>query len=512
MSIQTPPRALTQSVTESPFHDRSPAYLNLTYTVSDPSCDSPTKEVHPLFRPDNEDGDNNGERRFDLPPVDLSVSPAPRKALSTTALPRQSHTPDAHTSRSASPTGSPVMNRGSRVHAASGDHRHYAHPNGNAKLHPRSDFSHSLSASNLSRLPSAPTPDTPPSKTKPFSTRPSLSHCVSLTPQGSTTAAPGNINTPGISTTPTNAPGSPIITHHIVKTAFWVSLAVVVAVILSFVRGKQTALEFTTAYIVEYSLSVDNLFVFLIIFRYFKVPHDSQESVLTYGIIGAMILRGLMIVCGKALIDKFEWVTIIFAVFLIYSAIKLFLEGDDDDDDESALDNNRIVRLARTLLPVSDRYTGDRFFIYENSKFLATPLMVVLISIELSDVVFALDSVPAVLGLSKDTFVIYTSNILAIMGLRSLFFILSSSIGTFRFLRHALATVLGFIGIKMVASWLGYDIGTVASLAFVACCLLLGIGCSMAFPAPDAPSSTTNGNTAPEMDGVNSNQSNLNNV
>lgn len=271
----------------------------------------------------------------------------------------------------------------------------------------------------------------------------------------------------------------PNLQHHALKTALWIALAATVAIITSIVHGRQRALEFVTAYIVEYSLSVDNLFVFLLIFRYFRVPRDAQESVLTYGILGAMILRGIMVVCGKVLVQRFEWVGLLFAALLIYSAGKLLFEDDDDDNN---LDDNRVIRFSKQILPVAERYTGNRFIIRENSRLMATPLMVVLISIELSDVVFALDSVPAVLGLSQDTFVIYMSNILAIMGLRSLFFVLSTTIGNFRFLKQALAIVLGFIGIKMIAACFGNDIGTAFSLLFVAGTLASGISLSFMFP------------------------------
>lgn len=278
----------------------------------------------------------------------------------------------------------------------------------------------------------------------------------------------------------------PSITQHALKTALWISLAVIVAVVVYMTQGYQRALEFLTAYIVEYSLSVDNLFVFLLIFRYFRVPRDAQESVLTYGIVGAMLLRGIMIVCGKALVERFEWIGLLFAALLIYSAGKLLLEDDDDDAD---LDDNRLIRFAKHILPVADRYAGDRFFIRENSRLMATPLMVVLVSIELSDVVFALDSVPAVLGLSSDTFVIYTSNILAIMGLRSLFFVLSTSIGNFRFLKQALSIVLGFIGIKMIAGCFGTDFSTSVSLFFITFTLMAGILFSVLFPTLPSPRS-----------------------
>lgn len=261
----------------------------------------------------------------------------------------------------------------------------------------------------------------------------------------------------------------------------WVSIALLVAVFFALTEGPQRALEFVTGYIVEYSLSVDNLFVFLLIFKYFRVPRDAQQSVLFWGILGAMVLRGVMIVAGKALVQRFEWLAVGFAALLIYSAGKLLLE---DDDDEADLDDNRVIRFSKSILPVADRYVGERFFIVENGHLMATPLMVVLVAIELSDVVFALDSVPAVLGISSDTFVIYVSNILAIMGLRSLFFVLATSIGNLRFLKQSLSIVLVFIGVKMIAGCLGYDFGVAFSLFVVALTLASGVGLSIALPSP----------------------------
>lgn len=277
--------------------------------------------------------------------------------------------------------------------------------------------------------------------------------------------------------------------HHALKTGMWITVALLISLFIGAVRGRETAMQFVTAYLVEYSLSVDNLFVFLLIFRYFRVPRDAQETVLSYGIVGAMVLRGLMIVAGKSLVNRFEWVGLLFAALLIYSAGKLLFENDDDDDAD--LDNNRVVRFAKSIFPVADRYNGDRFFTRggDNSRLLATPLMVVLVSIELSDVVFAVDSVPAVLGLSKDTFVIYTSNIMAVMGLRSLFFVLSSSIGNLRFLKQALAVILGFIGIKMIAGCFGHDFSTAVSLLFVVGSLVIGVLISLVFPSPAMPRS-----------------------
>eukprot|EP00172_Hildenbrandia_rubra_P000894 Plantae.Rhodophyta-Hildenbrandia_rubra.ctg15059.p1 GENE.Plantae.Rhodophyta-Hildenbrandia_rubra.ctg15059~~Plantae.Rhodophyta-Hildenbrandia_rubra.ctg15059.p1 ORF type:complete len:201 (-),score=47.10 Plantae.Rhodophyta-Hildenbrandia_rubra.ctg15059:633-1235(-) len=193
-----------------------------------------------------------------------------------------------------------------------------------------------------------------------------------------------------------------------------------------------------------------------------------------------MVLRGIMIVLGEALTQKFKAVTVGFALLLIYSAGKLLLEGDDDEEED--LEQNYVVKFARSLLPFTDKYDGDKFFTNVDGRRLATPLMLVLLSVELSDVIFALDSVPAVLGISYNIFVIYLSNILAIMGLRNLFFLIEDTIGDLRFLRPALAVVLGFIGSKMIAGTAGFELGIVPSLAVVGSALGGGVGLSMAFP------------------------------
>lgn len=286
--------------------------------------------------------------------------------------------------------------------------------------------------------------------------------------------------------------------NDVLKTVAWILVAVVAAASMWRLKGRNSGLEFVTGYIVEYSLSVDNLFVFLLIFRYFKVPREIQERVLVLGIFGAMALRGIMIIFGEWLTKRFEWVSLCFAALLLYSAVKLLLEGDEDDED---LDNNRIVRFSKRLLPLSDRYHGDQFFIFDNGRVLATPLMVVLISIELSDVVFAMDSVPAVLGISKDPYVIYSSNILAVMGLRSLFFVISDAICELRFLRQSLALVLGFVGAKMIAAFMGKNLGVFPSLMFVVCTLVAGITLSLIFPSPSSQNShNTNGVSMISMD------------
>lgn len=262
-------------------------------------------------------------------------------------------------------------------------------------------------------------------------------------------------------------------------TIAWIGVATGVAGGIGALKGVHTCVEFVTAYIVEYSLSVDNLFVFLLIFNYFKVPSVLQARVLTYGIVGAIVMRGGMILGGAALIHRFKIVSLLFAGLLLYSAGGLLL-GDDEEDED--LEQNKIVRFSKRLLSFSDKYDGQRFFTVENGKRIATPLMLVLICIEFSDVVFALDSVPAVLGISNDTFVIYASNILAIMGLRSLYFVLSDAIGELRFLKQAVSIVLGFVGAKMSAAYFGYNVGVVESLAVVVGSLTGGVALSVAFP------------------------------
>lgn len=272
----------------------------------------------------------------------------------------------------------------------------------------------------------------------------------------------------------------------------WIGVAMAVAAGIAKWKGSEAGLQFVTAYVLEYSLSVDNLFVFLLIFNYFRVPLASQGRVLGYGIGGALIMRGIMILAGSELTHRFHFVTLGFAALLIYSAVKLLLEGDEDDED---LSKSGIVRFARKLLPFTDAYDGDRFFTKIDGASFATPLMLVLLSVELSDVIFALDSVPAVLGISDDTAVIYLSNILAVAGLRNLFFILSESIGGLRFLPQSLAIVLGFVGCKMIAGVGGYEVGIVQSLSVVVGTLVAGVGLSVALPEEGGDAETMDKST-----------------
>jgi TerC family integral membrane protein len=278
-------------------------------------------------------------------------------------------------------------------------------------------------------------------------------------------------------------PGASTRSSDIAWTLGWVAVAAAAAGGFGYFEGSQRALEFVAGYLIEYSLSVDNLFVFLLIFSNFQVPRKSQERVLSYGILSAFVLRGGMIVVGAELTKRFEFVTVAFALLLLYSGAKLFLEKEEADGD---LEDNAIVKFSRRLLPFSDKYDGENFFTLDNGKRLATPLMLVLLCIELSDVVFALDSVPAVLGISTDTKVVYLSNILAIMGLRNLYFLLAGALGGLRFLKPALGVLLTFVGGKMAGeTLLHWEVGIVPSLAVIAGVLGSGVGLSLAFPEAD---------------------------
>lgn len=269
----------------------------------------------------------------------------------------------------------------------------------------------------------------------------------------------------------------------------WVGLAALSAAGIAKWKGIEYGLQFVTAYIVEYSLSIDNLFVFLLIFRYFQVSRTAQTRVLSYGIAGAVFFRLIMIVAGEALTHQFKGVTLAFAAILIFSAIKIFASEQAEEDDD--VGQSGVVKFASRLLPFTDSFDGDKFFTNINGKNIATPLMLVLLSVEFSDVIFALDSVPAVLGISDDTLVIYLSNVMAIAGLRNLFFLLADSIEGLRFLPQALAIVLGFVGSKMTASVFGYDIGIVQSLTIVISALAGGVGLSLLFPEENVEEAAT---------------------
>ena len=241
----------------------------------------------------------------------------------------------------------------------------------------------------------------------------------------------------------------------------WIALAACFAVFVFFWQGRTTALEFVTGYVIELSLSVDNLFVFLVIFRYFKVADDQQHKVLFWGIVGALVMRGVFILAGVTLIQRFEWITYVFGATLVYSGYKLLRQGETEIHPEK----NPVLRIFRKLLPVTKDYEGGKFFVRRPGLY-ATPLFVVLLVIETTDVLFAVDSIPAVLAITLNAFIVYTSNIFAILGLRSMYFALAGMMDVFHYLHYGLSVVLIFVGLKMLGAHY-VQIPTVWALATV---------------------------------------------
>ena len=263
----------------------------------------------------------------------------------------------------------------------------------------------------------------------------------------------------------------------LVSSFCWILLAGAFAFFIHVRMSPAKSLEFVTGYLVEEALSVDNLFVFILLFKYFKVPREQERTVLFWGIIGALIMRGIFIVAGVALVQRFHWILYLFGAFLIYTGFKL-MGGDDDQVDPS---RNLVLKWARKLLPVTDDYHGKKFFFRSQGSLFATPLFIVLLVVETTDILFATDSIPAILAISRDPFVVYTSNVFAILGLRSLFFALSGLMKLFHYLNYGLAVVLMFIGAKMLASF-RYELPTWAALTVIAIVLGLSVLASVVFP------------------------------
>ncbi len=227
--------------------------------------------------------------------------------------------------------------------------------------------------------------------------------------------------------------------------------------------AKEKVLEFFTGYILEKSLAVDNIFVFLMIFGYFKVAPKYQHRVLLYGVLGALVLRAVMIFIGAALVRQFEWILYLFGAFLLYTGIRMMKSEEDEED----LSGNRLLGVVKKIIPVGSKFHGDKFFIIENGKKIATPLFLVLIMIELSDVIFAVDSIPAVFAVTTDPFIVLTSNIFAVLGLRAMYFLLADVAERFVFLKYGLAFVLSFIGLKMLMMhWVHIPISISLSVVF----------------------------------------------
>lgn len=258
--------------------------------------------------------------------------------------------------------------------------------------------------------------------------------------------------------------------------AMWMALAAGFAVLVYFWHGRAASLEFTTGYLIELSLSVDNLFVFLVIFRYFRVPAELQHRVLFWGIVGALITRGAFILAGVSLIQRFHWLIYVFGVLLVYSGIKLLRQGDEEVNPE----RNPVLKMFRQWMPVTEDYVGDKFWVRQPGLY-ATPMVVVVLVVETTDIVFAVDSIPAVLAITLNAFIVYTSNVFAIIGLRSMYFAVAGMMDLFEYLHYGLAVVLMSIGAKMLVSHY-FTVPTWVALGTVAGILVISVVASVIFP------------------------------
>ncbi|HLN65525.1 MAG TPA: TerC family protein [Symbiobacteriaceae bacterium] len=262
-------------------------------------------------------------------------------------------------------------------------------------------------------------------------------------------------------------------------TGVWVTLALAFNAGVYYFMGKNPATEFLTGYLIEYSLSIDNIFVFILLFSYFKVEPAYRHRVLFWGIIGALIFRATLIGVGAALIERFHWIIYVFGAFLIFTGLKMMFSKEEEPDP----DKNPVVRFFKRHFAVADTYHGEAFFIKQAAKWVATPLFVVLLIIETTDIMFALDSIPAIFAITKDPFIVFTSNVFAIMGLRSLYFLLDGVMGLFRYLKVGLTFILCFIGIKMLLSNV-WHVSTGLSLGIVGGILIASVVASLIIPAP----------------------------
>ena len=265
-------------------------------------------------------------------------------------------------------------------------------------------------------------------------------------------------------------------------TAVWATLALSFNTFIYFRSGATRAAEFLQGYLLEYALSVDNVFVFLVVFRYFRVPQEHLHRVLFWGIIGAVVSRGLFIAAGAVIIQRFHWVMYVLGAFLVYTAAKIILQKDAEVDPSK----NVALRLARRVLRTTDHYEGQKFIVRRDGRLWATPLLVVLFVVEMSDIMFAVDSIPAIFGVTTDVFIVFTSNIFAILGLRSLFFLIEGLISKLRFLKVGVALILAFIGVKILIKGF-YEIPVAVSLGVLASVLAISALASILIPPPPQP-------------------------
>ena len=264
---------------------------------------------------------------------------------------------------------------------------------------------------------------------------------------------------------------------------FWVALSLSFNVLVWRWLGPEKGLEFLTGYLIEKALSVDNIFVFVLIFSYFNVPAKYQHRILFWGIIGALLMRGAMIGAGAALIHQFHWVIYVFGAFLVFTGIRMATH----DEMEIEPEKNPVIRLIRKVWPVTNQYHGQKFFVVDRTRrrrLVATPLFVVLMMVETTDLIFAVDSIPAIFAITTDTFIVYTSNVFAILGLRALYFLLAGVIHRFHYLKLGLSAVLVFVGLKMLLAEV-YKIPIGLSLGIVFAVLVASVVASLAFPKKD---------------------------
>jgi tellurite resistance protein TerC len=270
----------------------------------------------------------------------------------------------------------------------------------------------------------------------------------------------------------------------LLTSAIWISLALAFAVLVHQWMGPAKTIEFLSGYLLEEALSVDNLFVFILLFAYFKVPPEEEKTVLFWGIIGALIMRGVFIWAGVALVARFHWILYLFGVFLIWTGFQLIRKGEEQRDPS----RNVVLKFCRRFLPITDTYEQKRFFVWRGGKVFATPLFVVLLVVETTDILFATDSIPAILAITRDPFIVYTSNVFAILGLRSLYFALSGLMKLFHYLNYGLSVVLMFIGAKMLLPE-KFQLPTWVALAVIAGVLATSVALSVIYPKPEAPNS-----------------------
>ncbi len=264
------------------------------------------------------------------------------------------------------------------------------------------------------------------------------------------------------------------IKEALIWTAIWITLALIFNAFVYSYFGKAKALEFFTAYVIEKSLSVDNIFVMIMIFSYFQVPGKYQHKVLFWGVLGALVMRLIFIYAGIELIEKFHWLIYIFGAFLAYTGIRMLI-GQDKPIEPA---KNPLVRIVKRFLPVTDHFVGDRFFVRRKLKLWATPLFIVVVLIEATDLIFAVDSVPAIIAISSDQFIVYTSNVFAILGLRSLYFALAGVEQYFKYLKYGLSAILVFVGVKMTIVDF-YKIPVEISLGVIVSLLIMSMAASL---------------------------------